>query len=220
MSTQHWKGVTIPAAGDDLLAAWPAAIATAGIYIRASTQASALAMISAALTADATAITPTNPAVFLINGVFFWADGTKTSGVYTLLPVNATSGILHRVQDTYNGLGSSGSDLYVEGEGIISLSLDTTVEFYLEACISGESDATGSILSGFRVDGSDIYKTELAYDKYYRTLTARWVAELTAGSHTVAYTTQKKSGATPYYHYQGGAYPGRRFTVTSLGITA
>ena len=220
MSTQHWKGGIIPAPGDDLLPAWPKFADTAGIYIRASTQAAALAMISAALIADATAITTTNPAVFLINGVFFWADGTKASGAYQLKPVGAVSGILHQVQDTYNGAGAASTDLYVEGEGTIIFALDTLVEFYLEECVSGVGDAQGSVLNGFRVDGADIFKTVVAYDQFYSTKTVRWVAELTAGSHTVAYTTQKKYGAAPAYHYSGGAYQGRRFTVTSLGIAA
>ncbi len=220
MSTTHWKGATVPAAGDDLLSALPAFADTAGIYIRASTQAAARAMVSAALAADSAAVTTTNPAVFLINGVLFWADGTKASGAYKLKPVGAVSGILHQVQDTYNGAGAASTDLYVEGEGTITLALDTLIEFYLEECVSGVDNAQGSVLNGFRVDGADIFKTEVAYDQFYSTKTVRWVAELTAGSHTVAYTTRKKYGATPYYHYQGGAYPGRRFTVTSLGIAA
>ena len=220
MSTQHWKGGIIPAPGDDLLPAWPKFADTVGTYVRASTQAAALAMISAALTADATAITSTNPAVFLINGVFFWADGTKTTNGYKLTPINATSGVLHQVQDTYNGAGAASTDLYVEGEGTITLALDTLIEFYLEECVSGVDNAQGSVLNGFRVDGADIFKTEVPYDQFYATKTVRWVAELTAGSHTVAYTTQKHYGATPNYHYSGGAYPGRRFTVTSLGIAA
>ena len=223
MSTQHWKGVTVPAAGDDLLSALPAFADTAGIYIRASTQAAARAMVSAALAADSAAVTTTNPAVFLINGVFFWADGAKSGGSYRLLPCGTTSGILHQVQDTKDGLGAGGGDgsgVYVGGEGTITLALDTVVELYLECCMSGVGGQQGSNVLGFRVDGADIYATEVAYNQFWETKTIRWVVKLGAGSHTVAHTTVGKTGASPYYHYAANAYPGRRFTVTSLGIAA
>jgi hypothetical protein len=204
-----------------MLEAWPAMLDTAGIYIPVSTQAAAQVIATQAIAADPKRITPALPAVFFINGAFFYADGTQdTSGTLRIRPAGSTSGILYRHSNTYNDEGSGAPDLYVEGSGTISLDFDTTVEFYLESCMSGKGDGDGSVLLGFRVDGEDIYRSEVGYDRVYATHTIRWVADLPAGTHTVAYTTQWKWGVAPVFHYQSGAYPGRRFTVTSLGLTA
>ena len=89
MSTTHWKGGTIPTAGDDLLAAWPALLDTAGIITTASTPAAARVMLTAAAAAGA-AITTTCPVYFDIQGIVYRADGTKTDNVWDLRPVNET----------------------------------------------------------------------------------------------------------------------------------
>jgi len=40
-----------------------------------------------------------------------------------------------------------------------------------------------------------------------------------AASHRVAYTTAGSYGADPYWHYDGGVFPGTVFTVATLGAT-
>ena len=88
MSTLHWKNVTLPGTGDDLLGALPTAVDTAGIITTASSVAAARVTLTKAATQGAT-ITPTHPAYFDINAVLYRADGTKSSdGVWVLRPVN------------------------------------------------------------------------------------------------------------------------------------
>ena len=89
MPTQHWKGPVIPAVGDDLVAAWDGYTNSAGIITRASSVSSARASLTAATAAGA-AVTTDTPAYFNIGGIFYYADGTKNSGVWALKPFNET----------------------------------------------------------------------------------------------------------------------------------
>lgn len=87
MSSKHWKGPVIPEVGDDLLDAWPAMLDTAGILTTVASVAAARVALTAAETAGAT-ITPATPAYFDINGIVYWADGTKNDTVWVLKPIN------------------------------------------------------------------------------------------------------------------------------------
>lgn len=92
MSTQHWKGMTIPGAGDDLLSAWKAFSDTVGVIVPVSSVAAARAMLTS-VTAAGAAITTTNPVHFDIGGMFYSADGTKANGTWVLRPFNETESV-------------------------------------------------------------------------------------------------------------------------------
>ena len=84
MPELHWKGPTIPSAGDDdLLAAWPTMLDTAGVITTCASVTAARTLLS---TLPAGTVTPTRPAYFDIGGVFYKADGTKNGGVWILKP--------------------------------------------------------------------------------------------------------------------------------------
>ena len=93
MPTQHWKGVTVPSVGDDLLDAWPAAFDTAGIYIPCASVAAARTILAAAIAAGHI-VTSATPAMFLVgsgpNRVTYIADGSQSGGAYRLSPINET----------------------------------------------------------------------------------------------------------------------------------
>lgn len=99
MSTKHWKGASMPDAGDDLLAAWRDYTDTAGIMIPAQSVAAARSTLSRAITGGAS-VTPSNPAYFDIQGNVYRADGSKSqSGAWVLRLVNETE----TGSDTYRG---------------------------------------------------------------------------------------------------------------------
>lgn len=86
MPELHWKGPTIPSAGDDdLLAAWPTMLDTAGVITTCASVTAARTLLS---TLPAGTVTPTRPAYFDIGSVFYKADGTKNGGVWILKPWN------------------------------------------------------------------------------------------------------------------------------------
>ncbi|MDN6523519.1 MAG: hypothetical protein L0K43_09570, partial [Bifidobacterium crudilactis] len=92
MSTQHWKGPTIPGAGDPILEAWQTYTDTAGVIIPTSSVAAARVALAQAIAAGAQ-VTTTRPAYFGIGAgdkrVLYSADGTKTSdSVYVMTAVN------------------------------------------------------------------------------------------------------------------------------------
>ena len=67
--------------------------------------------------------------------------------------------------------------------------------------------------------GFTIWQTERQYNRTFATHQLRWVQEVEKGTHTVAYSTSGSYGVDPYWHFDGGVYPGTRFTVASLGAT-
>ena len=87
MPTQHWKGITIPAVGDDLVEAWPDAFDTAGVITVAASIAAARVMLTAAET-EGHPITTATPVYFDIGGIIYKADGTKNGNVWILRPAN------------------------------------------------------------------------------------------------------------------------------------
>lgn len=88
MSSNYWKGVTIPDAGDDLLAAWPLFAQSAGIIQKADSIADMRTRLAAAEAAGYPP-TVTSPAYFDMNGIIYRATGeTGPNGVYNLKPVN------------------------------------------------------------------------------------------------------------------------------------
>ena len=114
MSTKTAKGSVVPAAGDDLLAAWPAYDLSVGTIVQA---ASISAMRVTLATADASGQGPTKtyPWYFDLNGsgIIYRADGTKgASSVYELVPINQSEFVQDSSTATWTfGLGS---DAYQE----------------------------------------------------------------------------------------------------------
>ena len=91
MPTTHWKGPTIPAAGDDLLSAWPTMLDTAVIGTPVDSIAAARVLLATA-EASGHAPTPANLAMFLVGSgarrVAYISDGTKSDGVYMMSPLS------------------------------------------------------------------------------------------------------------------------------------
>ena len=87
MPVNHWKGIPLPAAGDDLLAAWANAFDVAGIIFPAQSVVAAREILSKA---EALGHPPTaaHPAYLDVTGVLYRADGTKSNGRWALFPVN------------------------------------------------------------------------------------------------------------------------------------
>lgn len=229
MPNTRWTGGVVPAAGDDLLGAWDAYDDSAGRILPASSVAAARVMLAAAPPGT---VTPARPAVFIIGSILYVCTGMKNGkGEYVVLPVNQFSGILWRHWDKTNGRGrpTSDSKTYTWGTGTIYLPTKSLVEFTLDVCVSivhsdykTEKDkdvAVGSYFFGFKLDDAGIWQTEQQYGRTFATHQLRWVQEVDAGTHKVAYSTSGGYGADPYWHYDGGVFPGTRFTVASLGAT-
>ena len=87
MPETHWKGVTIPAAGDDLLSAWTSAFDTAGIVFPAQSVAAARETLSRA-EAIGHAPTAAHPAYLDVGGILYRSDGSKNGATWILRPVN------------------------------------------------------------------------------------------------------------------------------------
>jgi hypothetical protein len=103
MSTKHWKGGTVPQAGDDLLDAWTVHDDAAGLIIGASSIAAARTLLEQAITDGAT-ISTGNLATVLIGGSgeprrSYTADGTRAGGVLQLLKDDE----VEVVENTYGG---------------------------------------------------------------------------------------------------------------------
>ena len=108
MPVQHWKNVPIPAAGDDLLDAWPRALDAAGVIATAASVAVARTVLSAA-EASGHGPTAAHPAVFLIGGNLWWSDGSRSAeGVWALRPVNEVEVDDQTYASTWNGSLASG----------------------------------------------------------------------------------------------------------------
>ena len=229
MPVTRWTGAAVPAPDDDLLKSWDAYDDSAGRLLPAASVAAARVMLAAA---PPGAVTPAHPAVFIIGSLLYVSDGTKTpAGVFNVNPANAFSGVLYRHWDKTNGRGRPTSDhnTYTWGNGTIILPVKSLIEFTLDVCVSiVHSDfqtdqqkdvAVGSYYFGFKLDGAGIWQTERQYNRTFATHQLRWVQEVEKGTHTVAYSTSGSYGVDPYWHYDGGVYPGTRFTVASLGAT-
>ena len=88
MSQTHWKGVTLPTGGDDLLRAWSAAFDTAGVIFTASSRAQASQKLDAAYAAGYRP-TVSNPAYVLVAGVLYFVQA-KAGGAWIYSAVNET----------------------------------------------------------------------------------------------------------------------------------
>jgi hypothetical protein len=229
MPETRWTGGVVPSPGDDLLGAWEAYDDSAGRVLPAPSLAAAKVMLASA---PPGAVTPARPAVFIIGKVFYVADGTKTpGGEYVLTPANMWAGILHRHWDKTNGRGRPTSDKTQRhwGHGTIHLPLRSLIEFTLDVCVSivhsdfaTEADkdkAVGSYFFGFSLSGASLWRTERQYNRTFMTHQFRWVQEVNPGTYTATYTTSGGYGPDPFWHYDGGVFPGTRFTVTNLGAT-
>ena len=99
MPTNHWKGIPIPEAGDDLLSAWSKAFDVAGVIFPAQSVAQAREILSRA---EAAGHPPTaaHPAYLDVSGVLYRSDGSKNSGRWVITPVN-------EVQAAEAGIGAS-----------------------------------------------------------------------------------------------------------------
>lgn len=153
MTTQHWKGPTIPSVGDDLVGSWPTMLDTAGIIGRASSVEAAIIQLDLA---PEGLVTPANPAYFDIQSVVWRADGTKTSGKWNLSPINETKSdgvsytagetrILSNNQDwviATSQLSAVGYDRLVDAWGIC-YGIPTAGNTDLEARIMGNAGQPG-----------------------------------------------------------------------------
>ena len=77
MPANHWKGIPIPEAGDDLLSAWPNALDAAGVIFPAQSVAAAREILSKA-EAIGHPPTPAHPAYVDVGGVLY-LTGRKTA---------------------------------------------------------------------------------------------------------------------------------------------
>ena len=87
MPTNHWKGVPVPEAGDDLLSAWPSALDAAGIIFPAQSVAAGREILSKAEAAGH-APTAAHPAYLDVGGVLYRSDGSKNGATWILRPIN------------------------------------------------------------------------------------------------------------------------------------
>lgn len=229
MPNTRWTGGVVPAAGDDLLASWDAYDDSAGRVLNAPSLAAARVMLASA---PPGAVTPAKPAIFMISTVMYVATGSKTlNGEYIINPANAFAGVLWRFWDRTNGRGrpTSNHETFTWGKGRINLPVKSLVEFTLDVCVSvdhadyateaAKDAAIGSYFFGFLLNDAHIWRTEQSYNRTFATHQLRWVQEVEKGTHSVAFTTSGGYGADPFWHYNGGSFPGTRFTVSSLGAT-
>lgn len=87
MSTQHWRGPTIPGPDDDLLGAWEAMLDTAGIITQVPSIAAARLLLTTAETAGRPP-TSSRPAYFDIGGVVYRSIGAKNGSTWVLSPLS------------------------------------------------------------------------------------------------------------------------------------
>ena len=87
MPVNHWKGITLPGPGDDLLEAWENAFDSAGVVFPAQSVAAAREILTRAEDAGHPP-TSARPAYIDVTGVLYRADGSKTNGRWILRPVN------------------------------------------------------------------------------------------------------------------------------------
>jgi hypothetical protein len=99
MPTTHWKGVPVPDAGDDLLAAWTNALDAAGIVFPAQSVAAGREILSKAEAAGH-APTAAHPAYLDVGGILYRSDGAKNGAVWVLAPINEVQAVESRVQLT------------------------------------------------------------------------------------------------------------------------
>ncbi len=229
MSTQHWKGPTIPEAGDDLLEAFPEFASSAGLYIPVSSVAAARAKVAAA---PAGLITSTTPAVFLIKGTLYWSDGSvNSSGTVTMHGVNKTNGILAENNLSMDGTGdSNAANWYNEQEVSFTITDDRLLEFRFMACISTEDDSSDTARAGwymaFRLDGDDKLGTEIGLDRTWATKQLSYTLAVTAGTHTASIRSHSTFGGAPWFHYSPASGSGntqsigRRFQIIDLGVVS
>lgn len=101
MGTPHYRGPVIPAPGEDILETLATMMDTAGIITPATSIPTARSLLTQAAAGGAT-ITTARPMYFDIGGIVYRADGSKTSEVWALAPVNQAETIV----ETYIGSGS------------------------------------------------------------------------------------------------------------------
>lgn len=229
MPNTRWTGGVVPTVDDNLIEAWDAYDDSAGRVMPAASVAAARVMLAAA---PSGAVSKARPAVFIIDDILYTADGSKGGdGSFNINPANSFSGVLYRHRDNTNGRGRPTSDhtTYTWGDGIVTLPIKSLMEFSLDVCVSiahedyhseEEKDkAVGSYFFGFKLDNRGIWQTEIQYNRTFMTHHMQWRLSVEAGSHRVAYTTAGSYGADPYWHYDGGVFPGTVFTVATLGAT-
>ncbi|MCR2051453.1 hypothetical protein NSA19_00995 [Actinomyces bowdenii] len=76
MPTNHWKGLTLPTAGDDLLGSWKALADTANVIVTAQSVRAAREMLTRA-TVQGFILDSAHPVYFNILGNLYCADGQK-----------------------------------------------------------------------------------------------------------------------------------------------
>ena len=228
MADTRWDGAVVPTAYSDLLGAWGRFSDSVGTFVRVASMQEARARLAQA---PAGVVTSASPAMFLIGGVLYSADGSKTGGDYNIVPVSGYSGVLVDHWDKSDGRGRPTSDHTTRrwGQSTFQLPVRSLLEFSLDVCVSivhsdfGSEDeknkANGSYYFGFLLDNVNQWQTELQYNRTFMTHHLSWKMEADAGTHTAAYTTTGSYGTDPYWHFDGGVYPGTRFRVFSLGAT-
>mgnify|MGYP000088707294 CR=1 FL=1 len=92
MPANHWKGIPIPEAGDDLLSAWPNALDAAGVIFPAQSVAAAREILSKA-EAIGHPPTPAHPAYVDVGGVLYRSDGAKNGERWVLRPINEVQAV-------------------------------------------------------------------------------------------------------------------------------
>lgn len=226
MSTTRWDGAKVPTASDPILSAWGDYADSVGTFIRCASQAEAQARLSQA---PAGVVSAAHPAMFLIAGVLYSADGTRSGNQFVLQPVSGFCDVLVDKTDASNGRGRPTSDHTTRrwAETGFNLPIRSLLEFSLDVCVSivhsdfqseeAKDKANGSYYFGFILDNAGLWQTEIQYNRTFMTHHLSWKQEVPAGTHSAAYSTCGSYGTDPFWHYDGGVYPGTRFRVISLG---
>ena len=87
MSHTHYRGISLPDVGENILSSLDTMADTAGVITVSSSVAAARAMLTQAI-ADGATVSATRPIYFDIGGIIYRADGTQKNSVHRLSPVN------------------------------------------------------------------------------------------------------------------------------------
>lgn len=122
MPVNHWKGITLPGPGDDLLEAWVNAFDSAGVVFPAQSVAAAREILTRA---DAAGHPPTaaRPAYIDVNGILYRADGSIANGRWILRPVN-------EAQAVEGSIGGSHQWALQSGQRVDTVTVDLGVRPY------------------------------------------------------------------------------------------
>ena len=198
MPANHWKGIPIPEAGDDLLSAWPNALDAAGVIFPAQSVAAGREILSKAEAAGH-APTAAHPAYLDVGGVLYRSDGSKNGATWILRPINEVQAVEASVP--INNTVKLGNGQY-SGAAQVDLGVrpyDRIVQV--------------SFTVWGRVTAGDIDATVLLLDRPYR---ARFPNDSTGATVTVTGVRVVPAGQDPKIRagFTGAFGTGGTFSIT------